>query len=239
MSEYTYVSQKKCPICQNEFEATQVKSRVPMRVQDTDFCTHFKDFNPYFYSVWVCNHCGYAGADSWFSEPGPAAVEKIRAFLAGRDVHLDLGGERTFEKAVNAYKMAIFYAELVKAPASRLGGLLLKLAWVYRLEGKQEEECGVLEKAVAAYEEALSKERMPIGNMTEVTLTYLVGELLRRLGNYQRAKLYFNQVISNPLARGERNVFKMTRDAWNEIREEEKRQKEEEEAQKTEHSCNT
>ena len=48
MSEYTYVSQKKCPICQNEFEATQVKSRVPMRVQDTDFCTHFKDFNPYF-----------------------------------------------------------------------------------------------------------------------------------------------------------------------------------------------
>ena len=41
-------------------------------------------------------------------------------------------------------------------------------------------------------------------------------------------------MISNPLARGERNVFKMTRDAWNEIREEEKRQKEEEEAQKTE-----
>jgi uncharacterized protein (DUF2225 family) len=75
---------------------------------------------------------------------------------------------------------------------------------------------------------------MPIGNMTEVTLTYLVGELLRRIGNYQRAKLYFNQVISNPLARGERNVFNMTRDAWNEIRDEEKRQKEEAEAQKPE-----
>lgn len=226
MSAYTYEAAKQCPICQSEFLATQVKSRVPMKSQDSDFCTHYQDFNPYFYGVWVCPHCGYAGGENWFADlPAPAA-DKIRRFLSGKDVDLDLSGERTLAQAVKAYKLAVFFAELVHAPASRLGGLLLKLAWVYRQAGQAAAEGPALEKAAVYYEEALSQERLPLGNLTEVALTYLVGELLRRTGQQQKAKLYFNQVISNPLARGERRVFQLTRDAWNEIRDEEKRRQE-------------
>ena len=61
---------------------------------------------------------------------------------------------------------------------------------------------------------AFLKEKMPIGNLTEVTLTYLIGELLRRIGNIDEALSYLGRVVSNPQAKNEKRILDMAREAW-------------------------
>ncbi|MCX7779932.1 MAG: DUF2225 domain-containing protein [Negativicutes bacterium] len=223
MSELLYTVDKECPLCQATFPVTKVRSKLQMIKQDGDFCTYYKELNPNYYVVWVCPHCGYAAQDTYFYELSPAAEMKLKQFLHGREVNLNLSGVRTREQGMAAFKLAIFYAEMIAAPPSRLAGLYLKLAWLYREAEQAEEEKILLNKARANYEQATLKERFPIGNMTEITVDYLIGELYRRTGNYDQALSYLGKVVSNPRAKLERRILDMAKEAWHDAREQRKK----------------
>ena len=45
------------------------------------------------------------------------------------------------------------------------------------------------------------REQTPIGTLTEVTLTYIIGELLRRVGRYDESLSYLSRVVSNQQAK--------------------------------------
>lgn len=214
MAEVLYTVHKQCPICNSQIEVTKVRSRLTVVQRDSDFCVHNRELNPYYYSIWVCNHCGYAAQDTYFNDISSAAVGKIKEFLAGRKVNINYSGQRTWQQAVETYKLAIFYAELIHSPPSRIAGLYLKLGWLFREAGNQELEIMALNKARENYEQALLKERMPIGNMSEVTLEYLIGELLRRTGRVEEALVYLGRLVSNPKARSEKKILEMAREAW-------------------------
>lgn len=218
MAEPTYSVEKTCPICEQNFTVTRTRGRQVMDKQDSDFCAHYKDINPYYYTVWVCSYCGYAADDSSFEDVSVAAKDKIAKFLAAREVNVNFSGQRTREQAIATYKLAIFFADLIAVPASRSAELYLKLGWLYR-EGEQvEEEKNALAKACEYYEQALMRERLPIGSLSEAAVTYLIGELARRGGQNEKALLYLGKVVGNPAAKLEPRVFNMARDAWHEAR---------------------
>lgn len=216
--EPIFTTDKDCPICKKTFAATMARSRLTMIKQDSDYCTYYKEVNPNFYAIWVCPHCGYAAMDTYFAEQTAAAVEKIRAFLTGREVNVNFSGRRTREQAIATYKLAIFYAELSCAQNSRLGALYLRLAWLYREGEEQEQEQLALDKARTYYEQALLKERLPIGNMSQMALEYLIGELLRRTGKVDMALTYLGKVVGNPLAKLENRVLQQAKAAWHQAR---------------------
>lgn len=225
MADALYEAERTCPVCENAFNVTKVRSRLITVKQDSDFCMHYRDVNPYYYSVWVCPHCGYAAQEAEFSALTGTAVELIKKFLAGRAVSVDFGGVRTREQAIATFKLAIFFAGLIKLSNSKLAGLYLRLGWLYR-EGEQpEEERLALLKAAELYDLAMTKERFPIGGMSELNLMYLVGELLRRTGQAEKSLMYFNRVVSNPQAKMEKRLMDMAREAWHEAREERDRLK--------------
>lgn len=225
MVDSLYEVEKKCNICGNSFSVTKVRSRLVMINQDTDFCTYYKGVNPYYYSIWVCPHCGYAAQDDHFNAVQEVNIEKIAKFLANRKVNIDLTGHRTREQAVNAYKLALFFADMESVPDSKIAGLYLRLAWVLREGEMAEDEQAALIKACEHYEKALYNERLPIGNMTEVSLTYLVGELLRRTGKTEQSLKYFSKVVSMPQAKMERRILEMSRNAWQDTKAEMKQAK--------------
>jgi len=107
----------------------------------------------------------------------------------------------------------------VSLPASHIASLEMRLAWLYREKEMASEEQDMLNKAVEAYKAAFLKEKMPIGNLTEVTLTYSIGELLRRTGNIEEALSYLGRVVSNPQAKNEKRMLDMAREAWHVARE--------------------
>lgn len=217
MADILYTVEKQCPVCSGTFSATRMRSRLSMLKQDSDFCTYYKEANPNYYTIWVCPTCGYAAQDTYFEET-PAAVHSIRSFLAARKVNVNFAGERTCEQAIATYKLAIFFAEMGGIISSRLASLYLKLAWLYREAEQSAEELVVLDKARIHYEQAFLTENTPFGNMTQLTLEYLIGELFRRTGQLPQALNYLGKVVANPQAKQEKRILEMAREAWHKAR---------------------
>ena len=218
MADPLYSVEKECPICEKKIEVTCVRSRLILIKQDADLCAYYKGVNPYYYTVWVCPHCGYAARDTDFGEITSAMVEKIKSFLITRDVKVNLSGIRTREQAVVSYQLAIFYSGMIAAPASKLAGLYLRLGWLYREGEQSNDEHKMLVKACEHYEQALATERMPLGNMSELTVMYLIGELLRRSGQHDKALQYLSKVVSSPLVKVEKRIGDLARESWQEMR---------------------
>jgi uncharacterized protein len=215
----TYVVEKVCPICGEKIPVTKVRSRLITLKTDYDFCVYYKDFNPYYYSIWVCEKCGFAADESHFLAAMPERKKKIiQDFLHGRKIGFEHKDLRTRVEAVAAFKLAIFYAELLQEPIGYIAGLYLKLAWLFREADDREKEEAALTQTVANYEKSLATERYPIGNMTDVTVMYLIGAIQDRLGNTDKATQYLSRIVSDKEARVERNIFNKARDLWQEIR---------------------
>ncbi|MDR7869110.1 MAG: DUF2225 domain-containing protein [Sporomusaceae bacterium] len=213
MADILYTVEKSCVMCDKKFTVTKVRNRLSMLKQDSDFCTYYKEANPNYYVIWVCPHCGYAAQDTYFEEP-PVNMAAVKAFLKGRNVKVNFGGPRTRQDAVTTFKLAIFFADMAGTLPSRQASLYLKLAWLYREGGLPDEEKAMLDQARAHYEQAFLKERTPIGNMSQLTLEYLIGELLRRTGRLPEALNYLSKVVGNPQARNEKRVLELAREAW-------------------------
>jgi uncharacterized protein len=218
MAEPTYSAEKECPVCQKKFSVTRTRGRQTLVKQDSDFCSHFQDINPYYYTVWVCSHCGYAAADGNFSELSVAAKDKIAKFLGNRTVNVNYSGIRTREQAVSTYKLAIFFAELIEASASKQADLYLRLSWLYREGENEHDEKAALAIACEQYEQALFRERLPIGTLSETAVSYLIGELARRTEQTEKALLYLGKVVGNPAAKLEPRVLNLAREAWREAK---------------------
>jgi hypothetical protein len=62
--------------------------------------------------------------------------------------------------------------------------------------------------------------------MTELTVEYLCGELLRRTGNLSEAMIYISKAKANPQIKKEKRIAPMISEAWIAIRDELKQQKE-------------
>ena len=61
MNKALYDKEYLCPVCNKKFTSKKVKSAyVKTEKRDADFCIHYKEINPQYYSAFVCPHCGYA-----------------------------------------------------------------------------------------------------------------------------------------------------------------------------------
>lgn len=225
-SEFVILADRVCPICGQKIKVNKTKSRLIKVKQDDDFCCYYNNFNPYFYSVWVCYHCGYAADEKNFGALMERDKQKIAEFLKDKEINLQHKAIYTLSDAIAHYKLALYYMELINAPASRLAGMYLRLGWIYRQSDMPEQEKVAIERAIAAYDESLATERYPIGAMTDNTVTYLIGVLHLRIGNMDKATMYISRVIGDPRARQESNIYNKARDVWQLI----KTQKEAEEA---------
>lgn len=56
--------------------------------------------------------------------------------------------------------------------------------------------------------------------LATVGISYLIGELHRRLGNHKEARKWFSQTVTNLQIKGKREIERLARDEWMEAREE-------------------
>lgn len=217
---FTYSGEVDCPVCSKKFNVTKTRSRLIKTSQDSDFCVHYKDFNPYYYTVWICPHCGYAADEKFFNKLKETDKAKIAQFLSKKEVKIKHSELRTREEAIVAFKLAVYFAELINAPASRLGSLYLKLAWMYREAGDAAKEQEMLPRALEHYDRSLTTERYPIGSMTDNAAMYLIAALYARIGNADTATQYLSRVIGDRRARLEPAIYNLARDLWQELRNE-------------------
>ncbi|MEP6692633.1 MAG: DUF2225 domain-containing protein [Gemmatimonadaceae bacterium] len=178
-----------CPICGNCFDSQAVLSTNSFGGKRTDFHEHASGTQPLPYFIHLCSRCGYTGSEPEFSDVtdvSPALKEHIWDELAPRlSVMSPTGSEK--------YEFAAKVAAWQGAEPRRVADLLLRAAWCCVDEADVEAEryfrrdaAQMFERALASYDGVEHDER--------AVLTYLVGELWRRVGDLGVAARWLDAV---------------------------------------------
>ena len=215
-----YTLERTCPVCGQTTRVVKYKSRLNAERTDADLCIHYKDFNPYLYRIWACEHCGYAADERRFIKPMPERTqEKLYNFLHEADLAMPFIEERSTETAVSYIQMAILFSELADPSLNRRAGLYLTMAWIYRYDGDDDKEQEALGKAVELYEQSLDTEGYPVDKMSDSMATYLTGAIHFMRKDYDRATPHLSRIISNrDLKTSAPQLYEKARDMWQEIK---------------------
>lgn len=224
-----YDKKFKCPYCENSFASKRVRSgSLSMTKRDSDFCTYFKEqsINPILYTVNVCPSCGFAFTELFTERLNPAQKRLVGERIAAKWTPKELGGIRSLSMAAAAYKLAIYAAELTDQVHSVKAGLYLRLAWLYRFTENASEEKRFLQIAVNEYEQSYIHSDYTRGDkeMSEVRVLYLIGELMRRIEQYDKAIQYFSRTLEFRNRTVETGILQMAQDQWAQAREDYKEQ---------------
>ncbi|MBD7912226.1 DUF2225 domain-containing protein [Clostridium cibarium] len=218
-SSYLYDRKVTCPVCSNEFTARTVKTNAyRIKEKKSDFYIEYSLINPYFYDVWLCNVCGYASMKADFlkikSYEKESIVKKITPNWKGKkypDIY-------DINIAIERYKLSLLNLSIINSKSSKKAINCLKLAWLYRELGDENNELLFREQALIGLKDAYLNEGFPIYGMDKFKILYLIGELDRQLGHYEESLRYLGEVITSPgidrklkdLAVDQKNLIKET-----------------------------
>lgn len=209
-----------CPICSNEFTSKTVKTTSKrISKQDSDFFKHYiSTDNPYYYEIIVCPKCGYASSTSYFDNISDTNKNIIEEKISTQWSEKSFGDNRTIDQAISCFKLALHEATLINISNIRIGKLCLKIAWLYRIKYEIQKENDFLQFALNYFMKAYDYDKFPEDNINLCECTYLIGELNRRLENYDEAIKWFNVTLKTKDISPKIN--KLTREQWFIAREE-------------------
>ena len=178
-----------CPICTSAFRSQTVVQTNAFGGKRTDFHERAAGMQPLPYFVHLCTTCGFAGVERDFREEIQLA-EELR-----ERVMFELAPVMARETATGSlkYEHAARVAEWQGAEPRYIADLFLRAAWCCVDENDTEAErffrrhaAWRFTEALAAYDGVPTEER--------AVLTYLVGELWRRVGDDLLANTWFERV---------------------------------------------
>ncbi|MDB5194119.1 MAG: hypothetical protein JWN50_133 [Parcubacteria group bacterium] len=178
-----------CPICETRFRSQTVVSTNSFGGKHTDFHERATGTQPLPYLIHTCNRCGYSGADRDFTEEAdvsPTLKERVWNELAPSITSGTLTGSEKYEAAAKI-------AEWQGMEARHIADLYIRAAWCTVDEGDIEAERYFRRRSVWKFVEALesfdgiTRDERPV-------ITYLVGELWRRIGDLTQACKWFGKV---------------------------------------------
>ena len=179
----------RCPICDTRFRSQAVVSTNSFGGKRTDFHERAAGTQPLPYLVHMCSRCGYSGAERDFAEEAdvsPMLKEHVWNELAPCITCGSVVGSEKYEAAAKV-------AEWQGMEPRHLADLLLRAAWCCVDEGDIEAERYYRRRAAWMFERSLESYD-GVARDERAVLTYLVGELWRRVGDVRQANQWFERV---------------------------------------------
>ncbi len=204
-----------CPVCDTDFHSKVIRTgKVKLLSQDSDLRPKYQLVDSLKYDALVCPNCGYAALSRFFKYMMPTQAQMIRDNISKNFSGLKpTGNTYTYDDALLRHQLALANTVVKKAKASEKAYTCLKIAWLCRgkaeslpkdtpdydkqIKELQNEENELLANAYAGFNEAFSKEDFPMCGMDEMTLTYLVAELARRIGKYEESSRWVSRVLTS------------------------------------------
>lgn len=197
MVEPLYKVKVACAVCDINFETSKMRPSFKKGAStDSDFCIHYKDpaINPDFYVVRVCPQCGYSFTENFTTKIPEKNIKDFQEKISVNWKWLDYGGERSWDDALKVYKLALVSGQIMGQSERVIAGILHHIAWLYRYKNDVEQENRFLQFALDAYVKVYEFEGIELNN---ARLMYLLGELNRRLGNFNDAVQWFSKVVND------------------------------------------
>ncbi len=212
-TDYIFDKSYKCPVCDKEFKSKTVKTgKVKLVSADTDLRPKYQLVDSLKYDVIACPFCGYAALNRFFSYMTSAQAKLIKANISASYKGGSPEGDiLTYDEAITKHKLALVNTIVKKGKLSEKAYTCLKTAWLLRgkreaipenmkdyktiVEELQNSEHDFLVNAYEGFFEAYGKELFPMCGMDELTITYLLADLARRIGKYEEAMRFISKVI--------------------------------------------
>lgn len=204
-----------CPVCDEEFHSKMIRTgKVKLLSADTDLRPKYQLVDSLKYDALVCPNCGYAALSRFFKFMMPAQAKLIRENISKNFSGLaPTGNIYTYDDAIARHQLALANAVVKKAKTSEKAYTCLKMAWLYRgkaeslpsdtpdydnvIKELKKSEKELLENAYDGFLSAFSKEAFPMCGMDELTVTYLVADLARRIGKYEESSRWISKVLAS------------------------------------------
>jgi len=177
-----------CPTCLLGFDAEIVES-VSHQGQDSDFFPHYLGDDPLEHFLVQCPTCGYcAYPDDYVPQKNPEPVKPARITEI-----LEQPLVKKLPRLAQLYYLAGKLYEDQKKNPYHIGNLYLRGSWVCRKSENRKAEIEMQQLAVKFLR--FSVERSTVANPDNLpVVTYLVGELYRRLEDKSQAREWFGSV---------------------------------------------
>lgn len=177
-----------CPICGNSFQSQAVATTNAFGGKRTDFHERAAGTQPLAYLVHMCVECGYSGGEKDFDTDGEVSL------LLKEHVLNELAPSVSMSPVGSAkYEAAAKVAEWQGMGVRNVADLLLRAAWCCVDEGDVEAERYFRRHAAWAFELSLAEYEC-VPSDERAVLTYLIGELWRRIGDQKQARRWFETV---------------------------------------------
>lgn len=211
-----YEKEMTCLYCGEIFTTKKVLSRFSVSYKsDADFCPHYKkgQYNSLYYHVSVCPSCGFAFSSEFSKDFMPHAKNAIQKNIAEKWQSRSFGTVRDLKAALETYKLAIYSASLKEERHFVLGGLCLRLAWIYRQENQADDEQRFLKLAIKEYDASYLYSDF-VDSWSVIKILYILGELNRRVGEFKHAISFFSKIVNDPDRNQDRLILNRTREQW-------------------------
>jgi uncharacterized protein (DUF2225 family) len=190
-----YSIKVKCCNCEQEFSTSRVRPSLKQAVRrDADFCAYYKADNPDYYVVRVCPNCGFASTENSADKLTDVQRQAFNEQVGNRWKIRDFGEKRSWETALETYKLALLCAQSINDKNRIIASFLHHIAWLYRYKGDTEQEKRFLRYSLDEYVKVYEKDGMG-GN--DARLMYLIGELNRRIEEFPAAVMWFSRLIND------------------------------------------
>jgi len=179
-----------CPVCGTEFETSIVASTNQMGAH-TDFRPVTMGVQAFFFFVHTCPECFFsANRETFDDEIDEHTKTEIRKEMLQWKEKLSLLEPSPAYK----YLLAALCAEMMDLARTTIADLYLRGAWSAAEEQLSDLEEKMRRSAAERYIEGLA--RGEVDEEEEAQVTYLIGELLRRVGEVDEARKWFKKVES-------------------------------------------
>jgi uncharacterized protein len=170
----------KCPVCHNEFTTKMVRlSVIKIEKVESDFRKRYCDFEPLWYSIWVCANCYYTNHHLEFEriEAGEANALKTKIAPLKNKLIFQFTDPREINQVFIAYYLALHIEKLNKNSPFKLGKLWLYLSWLY--QDVHDPEMAKIASALALkyYSEGVNHNTFEISIEQEQQCCLILGEL--------------------------------------------------------------
>ncbi len=189
-----------CPICQYEFITPRARmTKVRLFNTDTDLRPYYEGIDVVAYEPVTCPNCGYSSIFKTFYDVTDGTRDAIRAHLEKNYTKRDWPNLVDTQTAIEKFLLALQCLEPKKASIGEQAYIYLKLSWLFRVHNKvdssKKNELFCQKKFVDTAEQTFAEVKFPVLDWEEPVFLFLIGEVCRRVGDYERAYKYIGKIL--------------------------------------------
>ncbi|MCX7709684.1 MAG: DUF2225 domain-containing protein [Clostridia bacterium] len=198
-AQFVYDKEVKCPLCKNQLNLKMQRlSKLKLDHVEPDFRQKYVDFEPLWFTIWLCPHCNYANFYYDFESITDKGVKALQAKSGELRNMLPekFSGPLEINKVFTSYYIALYCAEIYGAPPLKIAKLWMQISWLYKDMEDMVMYKMASSKALEFYHHAYYNFKLNISVEQEQQLSIILGELYLLQENTTEAIKCFHNAIN-------------------------------------------